>query len=336
MPCSVAHGGEVRHKSDVPEQGRHGSVRRDREDVPHKRAAELRPCAHRAGIREEPIREPRTPGMQHREKTGAHDGEQRHSFCKAVDRIAPALLEQRKNGGDQRAGMADTDPPHEVDDGESPADGNVDPPNTNALEEEQRACQQQQLQHAEGDGDAAQPPERRPASQHDRRDLVGDRAKAVARLDDRRSLDRDQLVYPSLVEFVIDRASGGHDCFCSTALLASVRLVSTSAGFGFVTVAKYVVRGRVFKSASNPKFRGCAFSLLTRLFGLLISPKTIASAGHACWHAVLSSSPIRVSAISVDMRARLMRCTQYVHFSITPRLRTVTSGLCSSLSEGVS
>ena len=34
-------------------------------------------------------------------------------------------------------------------------------------------------------------------------------------------------------------------------------------------------------------------------------------------------------------RRRVIRCTQYVHFSITPRLRTVTSGLCSSFRLGV-
>ena len=34
--------------------------------------------------------------------------------------------------------------------------------------------------------------------------------------------------------------------------------------------------------------------------------------------------------------AWLMRCTQYVHFSITPRVRTVTSGLRSGLSAWVS
>src|SRR5437773_12035537 len=31
-----------------------------------------------------------------------------------------------------------------------------------------------------------------------------------------------------------------------------------------------------------------------------------------------------------------MRCTQYVHFSMTPRLRMVTSGLRINFSEGVS
>src|SRR3954468_20857210 len=247
--------------------------------------------------------------MQHREEARAHDGEQRHGFRESVDRVAPALLQQRENGGDQCASMADTDPPDEVDDGESPTNRDVDAPHADALEEEQGACEQQQLRHAEGDGDTTDPPKRRAAAQNNGRDLVRDRAKAMARLDDRSLLDGDQLVHSSLVEFVIDHAFGGHDCPCST-LVGGPRGRSPSAGFGFTTVARYVVRGRVFRSASNPKFRGCAFSLLTRLFGLLISPKTIASAGHACWQAVLSSSPMRVSFSSLAMRARLMRCTQ--------------------------
>ena len=37
-----------------------------------------------------------------------------------------------KNGGDQRAGVADTDPPDEIDDGKAPADGNIDAPNAHA------------------------------------------------------------------------------------------------------------------------------------------------------------------------------------------------------------
>src|SRR5258708_3357139 len=57
-------------------------------------------------------------------------------------------------------------------------------------------------------------------------------------------------------------------------------------------------------------------------------PKTMASVGQACWHAVrISPSMISRSSFSDAMRASLMRWTQYVHFSITPRLRTVTSGL---------
>jgi hypothetical protein len=56
-------------------------------------------------------------------------------------------------------------------------------------------------------------------------------------------------------------------------------------------------------------------------------PKTIALVGHAAWHAVrISPSRICRSSSLAAMRAWLMRCTQYVHFSMTPRLRTVTSG----------
>ena len=79
---------------------------------------------------------PRTAQVKQREHAGASHREQRHGFSEAVDRIAPRLPQQQKNGGDQRAGVADTDPPDEVDDGESPADGNVDAPDADALGEQ--------------------------------------------------------------------------------------------------------------------------------------------------------------------------------------------------------
>src|SRR5262249_159151 len=78
-------------------------------------------------------------------------------------------------------------------------------------------------------------------------------------------------------------------------------------------------------------------SLLTRLLGSFLSPKTIAPVGQTCWHAVMMSpSSILLSDFSDAMRAALIRCTQYVHFSITPRLRTETAGLRISLRLGVS
>ena len=88
--------------------------------------------------------------------------------------------------------------------------------------------------------------------------------------------------------------------------------------------------------------RACAFHLETLLFGSLMLPKTMASAGHDCWHAVCNSFPIRISlpsrtdAVSVSIFRSLIRCTQYVHFSMTPRLRTLTSGLRIILYCGVS
>src|SRR5450759_5044256 len=46
---------------DEPEQRRHRGVRRDREHVPHERAAELRPDGHRVRVGEEPVGQPRPP-----------------------------------------------------------------------------------------------------------------------------------------------------------------------------------------------------------------------------------------------------------------------------------
>src|SRR5947207_349023 len=65
-------------------------------------------------------------------------------------------------------------------------------------------------------------------------------------------------------------------------------------------------------------------------------PKTIARVGQAAWHAVTTSSPpTGRSSISAAIRAALIRCTQYVHFSITPRGRTVTSGFRINFRLGV-
>jgi molybdopterin-containing oxidoreductase family membrane subunit len=67
-------------------------------------------------------------------------------------------------------------------------------------------------------------------------------------------------------------------------------------------------------------------------YWLLPYPNTIASVGHTCWHAVtISPSRIGRPSASAWPRTYSMRCTQYVHFSITPRERTVTSGLRCSL-----
>ena len=52
--------------------------------------------------------------MQQREEPGAGDGEERHRLGEAVDRRAPFLLQQQQDRRDQRAGVADADPPDEV------------------------------------------------------------------------------------------------------------------------------------------------------------------------------------------------------------------------------
>ena len=83
----------------------------------------LRNCGQRPivfGIREQPVEEPRPAQVQQREQAGAGDGEERHRLGEAVDRRPPLLVQQQQDRRDQRAGVADADPPDEVDDGEAP------------------------------------------------------------------------------------------------------------------------------------------------------------------------------------------------------------------------
>ena len=70
--------------------------------------------------------------------------------------------------------MADADPPDEVQDIQSPADRNVDAPQTNPFEQKLRDRQQQQLEKHKRDRKANEPADRRLALQDDRADLVRD------------------------------------------------------------------------------------------------------------------------------------------------------------------
>ena len=74
--------------------------------------------------------------MDEREHAGADHGKDGHRLGEAVDRISPLLLEEQQDCRDQRAGVADTDPPDEIDDGESPAHRDVEAPDADALEEQ--------------------------------------------------------------------------------------------------------------------------------------------------------------------------------------------------------
>jgi len=66
-------------------------------------------------------------------------------------------------------------------------------------------------------------------------------------------------------------------------------------------------------------------------------PKVMACVGQADWQAVTTSpSPIARPSFSAWMRAAEMRWMQKLHFSMTPRLRTVTSGLRPPRSDSVS
>ena len=151
----------VGNHADVPEHHRDGRVGGHREHVPRQRGAELRPHIHGAGIGEQPVPQPRPPQVQDREHARAHHREDGHRLGEAVDGVAPGLLEQQQNRGDQRARVADTNPPHEVDDGEAPGIGNGDAPDADALQEQPGHRNQQQARYAACDGQAADPTHRR-------------------------------------------------------------------------------------------------------------------------------------------------------------------------------
>ena len=106
----------------------------------------------------------------------------------------------------------------------------------------------------------------------------------------------------------------------------------SSLGFGFRSRARYVVRGLVFSRPAAVVARLGLSASPPGSSGSFRSPNTIACVGQACWQAVTISPSLHrpVSPSPLRSCASLMRCTQYVHFSITPRLRTVTSGFRSS------
>src|ERR1700733_9315041 len=120
MRSAIAQRRHVGNQADEPEQRRDGGVGRDGENVPYERAAELRPHAHRAGIWKQPISKPRPPDVDSRENSGASHSEQSHGFGETVNRITPRLPQQQQNRRDQRAGVANADPPYKVDDGKAP------------------------------------------------------------------------------------------------------------------------------------------------------------------------------------------------------------------------
>ena len=182
---AIAQRGQVWNQSYEPEEQRYGGVRGYCEDVPHERAAKLRPEPHWIRQRHQPVKQPRAAHVQERKHARAGHGEERHGFGEAVDRRAPLLAQQQQNGGDERPGVANSDPPDEIDNREAPADGYIDAPDAHTFNQQIANREVQKHQKGKGDRKAEKPALRRAASEHNRADLVGYRAKRMPRLDDR-------------------------------------------------------------------------------------------------------------------------------------------------------
>ena len=124
--------------------------------------------------------------MKHGKDTGASHSEERHRLSEAIDGLAPRLVQQEQNCRDQRPGMADTDPPDEIDDVESPSNRNVDTPDSDTPSQQVNQRKQQRHRSYETHTEQQEPLNRRLAVEHDSADLFRQRPVIVTGADDRR------------------------------------------------------------------------------------------------------------------------------------------------------
>src|ERR1700683_37504 len=130
---AIAKSGQIRNHSYEPEKERYGSVSGHGKNVPNQRAAELRPHPHGIRVGHQVVKQPWASHMQQGEHAGASYGENGHRFGEAVNRRTPLLMQEEKDGGNQRSSVPDTNPPNEIYDGESPRDRDSNSPNSYAL-----------------------------------------------------------------------------------------------------------------------------------------------------------------------------------------------------------
>src|SRR5581483_6721042 len=170
----------------------------------------------------------RPAGVDERKERGAGDGKKRHRFGKAIDGGAPLLIQEKENRRNQRASVADTDPPDEIDNGESPADGDVNTPDSGALCKQPGHGHSQHHDYAEGQREAREPSKTKRTGQNDGRDFVRNRGVGMAGLENGRQA-------PDVRRIERRRLLGGAHAFSSSELRLR-------------TAARYVVRGREFSS----------------------------------------------------------------------------------------
>ena len=133
---SIPKRGEVGDQPRVPEQQRNGEVGTHRKHVPEQWTAELRPHLHLIRKREEPVDHPNATDMDAGENAGTHHREDRHRFREPVDARPPFLSEEEEDCGDQRPGVTNADPEHEVRDVVRPSNRRVQTPDTDPGEDE--------------------------------------------------------------------------------------------------------------------------------------------------------------------------------------------------------
>src|SRR5438309_4790493 len=129
---TIAQRRQIGNQTRVPKQNRNGEVGRNRKHIPDEWAAEIWPDAVIVRQRGKIPRHPDTTHVHSRKDRGADNGEKRHRFRGAIDRGAPSLSQQVQDGGDEGAGVPDTDPENEVGDVPGPANRMIQSPGTHA------------------------------------------------------------------------------------------------------------------------------------------------------------------------------------------------------------
>jgi hypothetical protein len=164
---SIANRREIRNQSDVPKHKRHREVSRDGEYVPQKRAVEVHPQRSKlVGQGQHPVAHP-NPAHVDAWKYRRHDhGKDGHGLSRAVDGHPPLLAEEQEHRRNQRSGVTNPDPPHEVGDVPGPVDRLVQSPHSNSCAEQVQDASHAVERNDAGDGNHDFPPER--GGSHDR------------------------------------------------------------------------------------------------------------------------------------------------------------------------
>lgn len=133
---AIADGCEIGNQPDIPKEQRNCAVDGDGEDVPDEGATEVGPDRHLVGQRQHPVSGPNPAYMDTGKDQGAHDGKDRHRFCRTIDGRSPFLAKKEQDRRDERTSMADTNPKDEIDDRPSPSDGIIDTPDPDPFPDE--------------------------------------------------------------------------------------------------------------------------------------------------------------------------------------------------------
>ncbi len=161
---------------------------------------------------------------------------------------------------------------------------------------------QQHHHQRKATAEADPPAARRAPRQHDRADLVGDRAERVAGADDGRRVD-DRAIG--------DRASGtGRRILAAWSFAAAlaVSVVANRPDSDSAATARYVVRGRVFNSAEQRVVQRLGFPLAPRGCSDRSDRRTRSPrAGQTAWQAVNNLAVADRPVLPCRLRSRASR-----------------------------